>query len=522
MKIKAALNRRLAEDAALDEPQLPCETGTVNQAPAQSFIGHCDDISSGASSVKLVMRRIRDQAADSGPPTDPTLFRLSNVSGHNDVRDFWSEIDVPVEIESINVPVQSPKPPHTLSMKSFPIVHPHRLLSCLFDYVGLQIAQSEVRQYWTHARSMGEEWALEHPASWDHIPVGIHGDAAKLWTQYKFEKVVAIWMNVILFRPSSVRHSRFLLFSCPHALMVKNRTLNRVFRRLVWSFNAAFEGINPTVGEGGRALTGNDLLRAGSPITSSNHRFALCELRGDWEYHRDVFRFTASWQGIDMCFRCPAKSKGAARDLYHNLGPDCAWVHEEFNLAQFISRRLKDRHLSPLLNLKGFHPGCLQWCVMHIINLGLLFPTNGGALLLLCELGWFGGGDLSTQLEVAYANFVDFCKQNAIRQSQPPFTVKMVLKKTGQEMLTAKAYNGRCVLSWLAHCLLEAMEVHTDNDLLVLESSCLSALSKFFSLMESHGRYLTQSAATAMHDAGMRFLKVFKVLCREHVRMGKN
>lgn len=67
-------------------------------------------------------------------------------------------------------------------MKSFPIVHPHRLLSCLFDYVGLQIAQSEVRQYWTHARSMGEEWALEHPASWDHIPVGIHGDAAKLWT----------------------------------------------------------------------------------------------------------------------------------------------------------------------------------------------------------------------------------------------------------------------------------------------------------------------------------------------------
>ena len=195
----------------------------------------------------------------------------------------------------------------------------------------------------------GRRWALEHPASWDHIPIGIHGDAAKLWTQYKFEKVMAVWMNIILFRPSSVRHSRFLLFSCPHALMVKNRTLNRVFRRLVWSFNAAFEGINPTVGEGGRDLVGNDLLRAGSPITSSNHRFALVELRGDWEYHRDVFRFTASWQGIDMCFRCPAKSRGAAGYLYHNLGPDCAWVHEEFNLAQFLSRRLKDRHLSILI-----------------------------------------------------------------------------------------------------------------------------------------------------------------------------
>eukprot|EP00435_Cladocopium_sp_Y103_P055634 s757_g18.t1 len=119
--------------------------------------------------------------------------------------------------------------------------------------------------------------------------------------------------------------------------------------RLVWSFNAAFEGTNPTVGEGGRALVGNDLLRSGSPITSSNHRFALCELRGDWEYHRDLFRFTASWQGIDMCFKCPAKSKGAPEYLYHNLGPDCAWVHEEFNLVQFVSRRLKDRHLSILI-----------------------------------------------------------------------------------------------------------------------------------------------------------------------------
>ena len=49
-----------------------------------------------------------------------------------------------------------------------------------------------------------------------------------------------------------------------------------------------------------------------------------------------------------------------------------------------------------------------------------------------------------------------------------------VLKKTGQEMLTAKAYNGRCVLGWLAHCLLAAVEVHTDNDLLVLVSSCLT------------------------------------------------
>lgn len=34
----------------------------------------------------------------------------------------------------------------------------------------------------------------------------------------------------------------------------------------------------------------------------------------------------------------------------------------------------------PLLAINGFHPGCLKWCVMHTLNLGLVFVCNGGAL----------------------------------------------------------------------------------------------------------------------------------------------
>ena len=38
--------------------------------------------------------------------------------------------------------------------------------------------------------------------------------------------------------------------------------------------------------------------------------------------------------------------------------------------------------------------------------------------------------------------------------------------------MVLKAYNGRCVLSWLGQELLEALEVHHDNDLLMLVASC--------------------------------------------------
>lgn len=128
------------------------------------------------------------------------------------------------EIETINVPVQSPKPPHSLSMKSFPIIHPHRVLTYLFEEIGIVVPDAEVRQFWAHARAVNDPCASCSDDG-THVPIGIHGDSARLWTQYKVEKMVCIWMNVVLFRPASVRHSRFLLFTCPNAVMVKNRTL---------------------------------------------------------------------------------------------------------------------------------------------------------------------------------------------------------------------------------------------------------------------------------------------------------
>ena len=252
------------------------------------------------------------------------------------------------EIESIRVPVQNPKCPRGVSVATFPIVHPHRVLTYLFNEVKLNISDTEVQQFWAHHRSLNDPWSVASPASAHHIPLGLHGDAARLWTQYKHEKVVAIWMNVIHFRPKSSRHSRYLLFSCPHACMVKNKTLNRVFRRLCWSFNWAFEGVNPLQGEGGKALTGADLARAGTSLTTASHKFVLCELRGDWEWHRDLWRFTASWNGIDTCFKCPAKSKGLSAHLYHNIGPNSRWKHEEFGLHEFIAQRLKENHLCNL------------------------------------------------------------------------------------------------------------------------------------------------------------------------------
>lgn len=262
------------------------------------------------------------------------------------VRKTRSTIDQSEEIESIRAPVRNKKSPTGFSVETYPILHPHRIISFLMDHVQINVCKAEVAEYWQHARRMGEQWAVNHPSPGDHIPLGLHGDSARLWTQCTFEKYTAISFNILHFRPKSVRYSRFVVFSIPTAKLFKNRTLNSVWRRLAWSFEALYQGTYPQTGVGGAPLTDHNLKFAGLPITKSGQRFALCEFRGDWEWHCSMWRPTASWQSINICFKCPAVAAGESAELlYWNIKEPCGWHQQEFGLEQFLARRLKDTNL---------------------------------------------------------------------------------------------------------------------------------------------------------------------------------
>lgn len=251
------------------------------------------------------------------------------------------------ELETIRVPCRNKK--LGLVMQSFPMLYPHRILHFLFDEVGVHIDPNVVKEYWEHSRSVGEPWSVNSQATTAHMPIGLHGDGARLLTQVRYEKQVAIWLNLPLWRPRSIRYSRWLLFSIPSEKVFKNRSFNVVWRRLLWSFHACYEGINPRVGPPGcsRGLQGEALERAGTPICKAGHCFVVTEYRGDWEWHRDVFRPRANWVSIDVCMKCPAVSKGNDPSmLYYCYGPqECSWLRQQYTLHGFISQRLKAKNI---------------------------------------------------------------------------------------------------------------------------------------------------------------------------------
>lgn len=190
------------------------------------------------------------------------------------------------------------------------------------------------------------------------IPIGFYGDAAQLLTKVKTEKLLCFWMNIVIFRPRSIRYSRFLLWSCDTSLLYKNRTTNTILRWLVWSFNALNEGKHPLHRPGNKPLESqSERDRAGTWITHQQHQFQLVECRGDWEFHKLLWQFKCSWKGgvnVGICFRCPSMLRCADPSLlYWNMDDEASsWAQQEFDTVDFICQRLPPQNIWRLVGDK--------------------------------------------------------------------------------------------------------------------------------------------------------------------------
>lgn len=211
----------------------------------------------------------------------------------------------------------------------------------------LEIPEKAIRTYWKWNAERGEPWAQRINPDDKIVPLGIFGDSARVNTAFGYEHVVGIFMSIVLFRPKSVRASRFLLFAIGEEKLWGIHTMQVVLRRLVWSFNTLWDGVHPSVDQYGHALASDALKKmAGQAIST---RCVVTEIRGDWAWHKKLWRFAkqTSWSGIRVCHWCGALSKGLWKDLYWNLTNDSSWT-SNFSLEEFIEERVPSEGICDL------------------------------------------------------------------------------------------------------------------------------------------------------------------------------
>ena len=204
----------------------------------------------------------------------------------------------------------------TVRPMKVPVFLPEHLLAYLFGPLGMVIGDDAIRKYWDHAAQFDCPW--KSISDGRHIPCGLYGDAAKYAPTG--EKIIAVFLNVVLWAPKSSRMARWLLFSLENDLCLGPATLNPLMARVTESICRCYEGIN---------------------VMGSTMYFAVSELRGDWEWHVSCFDLQRSWRGSLFCWRCDASKRPGDRYSFWDLSDTPDWEETQISHGQFLARMIR-------------------------------------------------------------------------------------------------------------------------------------------------------------------------------------
>lgn len=199
-----------------------------------------------------------------------------------------------------------------------PVFLPEDILRCLMGEIGLVIEEDAVQKYWQHARDHGCPWKDMSPGH--HHPLGLYGDAAKY--SPTGSKIIAYFLNLVLWAPKTSRMSRWLLFTLENDQCLGAESLNPLFGPIVESLNRCYNGINI----GGRTT-----------------HYVCTELRGDWEWHVSCFGLQRTWRHHTFCWRCDVSRGPGEPYQYWDFSDNPGWATTEKSHVEFLSSMVSSR-----------------------------------------------------------------------------------------------------------------------------------------------------------------------------------
>ena len=200
------------------------------------------------------------------------------------------------------------------------------------------------------------------------------------------------------------------------------------------------------------------LSKAGTPCNSQGIRLVYAGTVADWSYLAEEYTHDHLWRTKEICNKCEA-SKDCSDLSYVNPLPSAGWRVRLRDNEEYLRERVERRTLSPLSTIPGAHIDNEMDDLVHDDFLGLRLPLSGSVMCDLADEGEWGPypprgswqQKLDAVMNVAYSDFVCFCQEQGLEQSQPRFkTLNLSMKTTfSKPSLKAKAKNPVVVSIWL-------------------------------------------------------------------------
>ena len=102
----------------------------------------------------------------------------------------------------------------TVVVEPWPILDIHNTMSFLFKEAKIKIPGPKLREYWQRSKAYGEPWAADVPDEEMSftVPIGIYGDSARVDTNFNTDHIMALFVNLILWRQCAGRDFWFVQY----------------------------------------------------------------------------------------------------------------------------------------------------------------------------------------------------------------------------------------------------------------------------------------------------------------------
>ena len=176
----------------------------------------------------------------------------------------------------------------------------------------------------------------------------------------------------------------------------------------------------------------------GQAMYDDNVRFKLCELRGDWKHHQQVWGLVkAAFTSNNICHVCQASRRDEAVSMLQ-FTEEPRWASTVRSHATFLNEIMGEPACS-LIYIKGFHYGLIKWCAMHSVQLGVGLFLNGGCFYELLKINWFPGDNVACRFRSAYEKFKLFLRSNNIYDCSQPCFKPWMLVSNSEESCTLRS-----------------------------------------------------------------------------------
>ena len=433
---------------------------------------------------------------------------IENMDGHNAYRTLMRAFGTPVGAPDFSwLEIPTTKGENT----AHPFLMPHEFFQSYArdrarDFQAtLSGPSGACSQFWNGLRDTA--WFRSHPSLQNMdlsktIPMGLHGDGAPY---AKTDSIFVITWNSLVGQGATAK-KRFV-FTILRKSEMNRRTLDTVFRIFAWSMNILLSGVTPAASWVGRAL------KDGGRDLASGWCGAMCQVRGDWDFYREVFNFPAWNTAIRMCWMCQASS--TIRNLaWTDLGPDAGWRATRWTHCGYLAYLRAAGLLAPALltAVLGLRLECIMVDVLHTVDQGVASHIIGNVFWLIAiRRAAFGKGTYEQKIEMLAAHMKQWYKREKCDSKvQGKLTLERVRASGGWPKLKAKAAATRHLAPY-ALFLMKMFGTEEDQQVLAV----CTLLCEFYQILNNESMFMSEAAKARMPVVGLQLSVLYVKLAAD-------